>query len=247
MQRYFIDQTAAAGEQVEITGTSAHHIQRVMRAQVADQIEVVTAAHQAYYGTIENLTPTKVAVRLGTTLLTNTELPSQVVIACSIAKKDKADWIVQKGTELGASGFIFFASQYGIAKWEPQRQDKKLVRLRKIALEAARQAHRNLIPSVTIISGLAALTKVVKDYGIVAYEESAKQGETAALVATAQQVQAQQKLVAVFGPEGGLAPAEVAQLQAANFVAVGLGPRILRAETAPLYLLSALSTLWELR
>ncbi|MFD1318415.1 16S rRNA (uracil(1498)-N(3))-methyltransferase [Loigolactobacillus zhaoyuanensis] len=247
MQRYFIAESVAAGEQVELTGETAHHIQRVMRAQVGDQIELVTAQHHAYRSTIESTQPDSVRVRLGAVALPDPELPNQVIIACSIAKKDKADWIVQKGTELGASGFIFFSSQYGIAKWEPQRQAKKLARLQKIALEAARQSHRAQLPTVAIIPGITELTQVAKDHGVVAYEESAKQGETAALVATAQQMQDGQTLIAVFGPEGGLAPTEVAQLTAANFVPAGLGPRILRAETAPLYLLSALSTLWELR
>lgn len=246
MQRYFISDQVPAGGQVTITGESARHIQRVMRAQVGDQLEVVTGDRRAYRSKIEALQPDGVSVHLADTALTSPELPNQVIIACSIAKKDKADWIVQKGTELGASGFIFFSSQYGVAKWEPARQAKKLARLRKIALEAARQSHRDQIPTVDIMAGLTELTQVTKDFGIVAYEESAKQGETAALVATAQQLVGGQTLIAVFGPEGGLAPTEVEQLRQADFNVAGLGPRILRAETAPLYLLSALSTLWEL-
>ncbi len=246
MQRYFISTTIAAGAQAELTGEAAHHIQRVMRGQVGDEVEVVTN-QQAYRSKIVALQPDQVSVRLAATPLPSPEMPNQVIIACSIAKKDKADWIVQKGTELGASGFIFFSSQYGVAKWEPKRQDKKLARLRKIALEAARQSHRNQLPTVTILPDLATLLQVPKDYGVVAYEESAKQGEAAALVTTAQQLVGGQTLIAVFGPEGGLAPKEVEQLKAAGFMAAGLGPRILRAETAPLYLLSALSTLWELR
>lgn len=245
MQRYFTTQTAQLGQTVTLEGEAAHHLQRVMRGQLDDQVEIVTADQQAYQAKVTALQTTTVSLQLQAAL-PGTEMSRRVLIACGIPKKTKADRIVQKGTELGAAGFIFFASQYGIAKWPPQRQAKKLARLRKIALEAARQAHRNVIPTVNIVANLTALCQQVKDIGIVAYEESGKQGEHAALVQTAQQLRAGQTLLAVFGPEGGLAPAEVLQLRQAAFVPAGLGPRILRAETAPLYLLSALSTLWEL-
>lgn len=246
MQRYFTTQAAQLGQTVTLTGEAAHHLQRVMRAQVDDQVEIVTASQQAYRAKVVALQAETVSLQLQAEL-PSTEMARRVLIACGIPKKTKADWIVQKGTELGTAGFIFFASQYGIAKWPPQRQAKKLVRLRKIALEAARQAHRNVIPTVTIVASLNAVCQLEKDRGIVAYEESGKQGEHARLRQTAQQMQSDQTLIAVFGPEGGLAPEEVSQLKQADFVSAGLGPRILRAETAPLYLLSALSTLWELR
>ena len=79
---------------------------------------------------------------------------------------------------------------------------------------------------------------------LVAYEESAKQGETSmltqALSADATSV------VCAFGPEGGFSPEEIQQLQAHEFSSIGLGPRIMRAETAPMYFLSVLSYKYEL-
>ena len=79
-----------------------------------------------------------------------------------------------------------------------------------------------------------------------AYEESAKAGEHGQLVQSLQSAQPGQSLICVFGPEGGIAPKEIEALQAAGFLLAGLGPRILRAETAPLYLLSAISYVTEL-
>lgn len=80
---------------------------------------------------------------------------------------------------------------------------------------------------------------------LVAYEESAKQGEHGALISALSPWPA--SLCVVFGPEGGLAPEELSVLTGQGFIAAGLGPRILRAETAPLYLLSAVSVLTELQ
>lgn len=79
-----------------------------------------------------------------------------------------------------------------------------------------------------------------------AWEESAKQGETKALVKNLQKAQAGQELLAIFGPEGGLTQQEIDQLATYQVEPVGLGPRILRTETAPLYLMSAISYQLEL-
>ncbi|WP_152159493.1 RsmE family RNA methyltransferase, partial [Streptococcus pneumoniae] len=81
---------------------------------------------------------------------------------------------------------------------------------------------------------------------IVAYEESAKEGEAAALLQAVTGLETGAKLLFIFGPEGGLSPAEIESFEAKGAVLAGLGPRILRAETAPLYALSALSVLVEL-
>ena len=76
---------------------------------------------------------------------------------------------------------------------------------------------------------------------VVAYEESAKEGESAALIQAVAGLEKGAKLLFIFGPEGGLSPAEIESFEAKGAVLAGLGPRILRAETAPLYALSALS------
>lgn len=81
---------------------------------------------------------------------------------------------------------------------------------------------------------------------VVAYEESAKEGESAALLQAVSGLEKGAKLLFIFGPEGGLSPAEIESFEAKGSVLAGLGPRILRAETAPLYALSALSVLLEL-
>ena len=81
---------------------------------------------------------------------------------------------------------------------------------------------------------------------MVAYEESAKEGEAAALLQSLTGLEAGSKLLFIFGPEGGLSPAEIESFTAKGAVLAGLGPRILRAETAPLYALSAVSVVTEL-
>ncbi|USS87375.1 16S rRNA (uracil(1498)-N(3))-methyltransferase [Fructilactobacillus hinvesii] len=244
MQHYFIDQALTVNEQLELPPEIQKHWIRVLRAQPGEQAEFVDDQQQVFIGELTNGDQGLVQIKTKTDL--NTELPIAVTVACGLPKSGKAELIVQKATELGASEIIFLPTEWSVAQWK-QKAAKKVARLQKIAQAAAEQSHRNLIPQVSYLNGLAALDQLNVNQRVVAYEEAAKQGEASELVRVVSQMQAGQRLLAVFGPEGGLSPAEIERLEAANFHVVGLGPRILRTESAPLYFLSAISVLSELK
>ncbi|MGM9907202.1 16S rRNA (uracil(1498)-N(3))-methyltransferase [Limosilactobacillus sp.] len=245
MQRYFINQPAGQTE-LELPKEVAHHLVTVMRAQVGSQVEVVLSNHRVYLATVTTTAPAR--VKIVKDLDRDSELPLRVTLLCGLPKtKEKPEMIVQKATELGADKIVFFESARSISHWAKQKQDKKIARLQKIADGAAEQSHRNRQPQVAYSPDLrTALADNPADQRVVAWEESAKQGETSALHQLLTQMTPGQSLAAVFGPEGGLTSQEVEQMQAAEVVPVGLGPRILRTETAPLYFLAAVSYASEL-
>lgn len=245
MQRYFVNQPAGQ-EEIELPKDVAHHLVTVMRAQVGSQVEVVLADHRVYLATVTATAPAR--VKIVKDLDRDSELPLRVTLLCGLPKtKEKPEMIVQKATELGADKIVFFESARSISHWAKQKQAKKLARLQKIADGAAEQSHRNRQPQVTYSPDLTtALADNPADQRVVAWEESAKQGETSALHQVLTKMTPGQSLVAVFGPEGGLTSQEVEQMQAAGVIPVGLGPRILRTETAPLYFLAAVSYASEL-
>ena len=241
MNRYFSDQAFTTGATVTLSDTIAHHALKVLRQTTGDQFELVNAAHRAFVATITAVAP--LTGSSGADVTRAVELPLEVTVVCGVGKGDKAEWIAQKATELGAAHILFYNGQWGTSKWAPDRRAKKLARLQAIVLGAAEQSHRNVVPTVGFLADLATLAPAGAK--LVAYEESAKAGEAAGLVATL--AARPQALTGVFGPEGGISPAELAELTANGFVPAGLGPRILRTETAPLYLLSAVSALSELQ
>ncbi|MBO0453299.1 16S rRNA (uracil(1498)-N(3))-methyltransferase [Candidatus Enterococcus murrayae] len=246
MQRYFIDQ--AYQPTVEITGESHHHMSRVMRMTAEDQVFLVFNDQTAIKARITAIDNEKVMLEEVEKERLQRELPIQITIASGFPKGEKLELIVQKGTELGAHAFIAFPGDSSVAKWDAKKQNKKQQRLNKIAQEAAEQSHRQALPKVNFTSEKE-LMAAFADYDavLIAYEESAKQGEKAQLVQTFQQLQADQKLLVIFGPEGGLTPREIELFQTAGAKLCGLGPRILRTETAPFYLLSAASFYYELQ
>lgn len=242
MQRYFYKQPLATGMTVELDAAVQKHAVQVLRMQAGGQFELADSEAHAYVVSITNVKPLTVTV--GADITKPVELPLAVTIVCGIAKAQKAELVTQKATELGVSRIIFANSQWGTARWQPSKADRKLERLQLIARGAAEQSHRNVVPTVEFMANLTDAAQLQADQLLVAYEESAKEGEAAQLLQSVRA--ARHDLVVVFGPEGGIAPEELAQLTAAGYKAAGLGPRILRTETAPLYLLSAVSALTEL-
>ncbi|WP_024122099.1 16S rRNA (uracil(1498)-N(3))-methyltransferase [Bacillus halotolerans] len=251
MQRYFIELTKQQMEEasaISITGEDVHHIVNVMRMNEGD--EIICCSQDGFEAKCElqSVTKEKVSCLMIEWTNENRELPIKVYIASGLPKGDKLEWIIQKGTELGAHAFIPLQAARSVVKLDDKKAKKKRERWTKIAKEAAEQSYRNEVPQVLDIHSFQQLLDKVQNFDkcVVAYEESSKQGETSSFSAVVSSLPKGSSLLIVFGPEGGLTEAEVERLTAKNAVPCGLGPRILRTETAPLYALSAISYHTEL-
>ena len=245
MQRYFAKNEE---DTFIIQEDDYHHIVRVMRMNMEDEIYCVNDKQQVARCKIANISENEVTAKVVQWLEGEIELPVSVSIVSGMPKGDKLEWIIQKGTELGAFKFIPFIAARSVVKWDEKKGGKKLVRWNKIAKEAAEQSHRTMIPKVNIPIDIKELIKLSEGFHVklVAYEEKARQGESSILTKKLKSMAKGQSILAVFGPEGGLTEAEVTLLKDHGFELCGLGPRILRTETAPLYLLSAVSYHFEL-
>lgn len=248
MQRYFLENKNINGNTVKITGDDFHHITRVMRMEPGEKIITVNEDGLAAITKISEFTNEVVVGTVIEWKNEESELPIKVAIVSGLPKGDKLEYIVQKGTELGATEFIPFIAARSVVKWDHKKASKKIERLQKIAKEAAEQSHRSVLPSVLEPLTVAQLIQYAErfDYKLIAFEEEAKRGEKAQLAKVLTAVEPGQSILFVFGPEGGLTSEEVNKLSDAGFIACGLGPRILRTETAPLYALAAVSYQVEL-
>ncbi len=247
MQRYFI-QTTPKEDILFLEGDTFHHVKNVMRNQVGDILYLVDSNQQTHETKITAILPQQIEVKIIQTIRETKELPCDITIASSFLKGEKMEWLVQKATELGMSAFVGFPSQTSVVKWDAKKREKKAQRLEKIALEASQQSQRIAPPTVTLLEGFQQLLATFNNYDhvLIAYEESSKQGEKAQLKQLLEEMKAGESLLVVFGPEGGITPAEMEKFLTLGAKVAALGPRILRAETAPLYLLSTASYQWEL-
>ncbi|MFJ5964815.1 16S rRNA (uracil(1498)-N(3))-methyltransferase [Bacillus sp. NPDC093026] len=251
MQRYFIDLTkeeVKARGTIVITGEDVHHLSNVMRMKSGQEILCLTTDGFEAISTIDTITKEEVICLLHGWTNQNRELPIQVTVASGLPKGDKLELIIQKGTELGANSFVPFQAARSITKLDQKKLQKKRARWEKIAKEAAEQSYRNVVPVVHPVFTFKELIQMVGEFDkcVVAYEESSKEGEQSRFSSLLQEMKSGQTLLLIFGPEGGLAEKEIEELETIGAVICGLGPRILRTETAPLYALSAISYQTEL-
>lgn len=247
MQRYFV-KNRANDNSFFIDEEDRHHIVKVMRMQIGDEIICVDPDGKSAVCKIAEITDEQVVADVVQWKDEKHELPIFITIASGLPKGDKLEWIIQKGTELGAHGFLPFAARRSVVKWDDKKAAKKIERWQKIAKEAAEQSHREFLPQVSNPVSFKALLEKSKefDYKLAAFEEESRSGETSAFSSALQKMQKGQTLLLVFGPEGGLSEEEADAFKEHGFHLCGLGPRILRTETAPLYALAAISYHFEL-
>ncbi|OLO38873.1 16S rRNA (uracil(1498)-N(3))-methyltransferase [Alkalihalophilus pseudofirmus] len=248
MQRYFVAKEQMNDHMVLIHGEDVKHITRVMRMTEGDQIICSNNTDRVCLCEIDRFEDDQIVALIVEDLPSDSELPVFVTIAQALPKGDKLDYVIQKGTELGAAQFIPVQGDRSIVKWDGKKEDKRLERLSKIAKEAAEQSHRSRIPSIDSLHSIDQLIARKKefDYVLFAYEEEGKSGQHKKLANVLAEAKNGVSLLFLVGPEGGFSAAEAKKLTGAGFIPCSLGPRILRAETAPMYILSAISYYFEL-
>lgn len=246
MQQYFIYGIPNA-ETIEITDKDTiKHMFQVMRLRSGD--EVVLVFPDGIKRRAEVVDAESRTMRIIEELGDNVELPVHVTIACGFPKGDKFATIAQKATELGAAEICGFPADRSIVKWDDKKLSKLAEKLEKVVQGAAEQSKRNIVPSINLVANKKSFVDsfALYDKVFIAYEEAAKDGEKSVLANSLSEVSAGERLLFIFGPEGGITDKEINTFTQAGAVCAGLGPRIMRAETAPMYVLSAVSYALEL-
>lgn len=236
MQRYFILPTQVENDRIMIIGDDVHHIKNVMRFKPGDECICCAEDGNDYLVEIESLYPDKIVTRIKKTTPSIGEPFVKVTIAQAMPKGDKWEWVLQKGTEIGAIRFVPFISKRTIVKIDPRKQDKKLDRWRKIVKEAAEQAHRGKIPEVSVpLSWKECLKEAKKaDQAWICYEKGGKPLKSLWTDPSLRNI------FIIIGPEGGFTEQEISDALEYGIQPITLGPRILRTETAPLVALTAI-------
>ncbi|EIZ4622108.1 16S rRNA (uracil(1498)-N(3))-methyltransferase [Staphylococcus pseudintermedius] len=243
MQRYFLNENAEQHQRFFITNNNdIHHIKSVMRQNVGDALIINFLNAVTYRCKIIDIEAQRITIETVERIEVETELPLNITICSGLIKGDKYEWLIQKATELGATSFIITQMDRSVVKLNQQKAAKKVERWQKIVKEAAEQSYRQAVPQVKFVSNLHEIYDMIGQYDCVlmAYEAAAKQNERALFKQQLRQFKHGSHVLLLFGPEGGFSENEIALFEDVA-QSVGLGPRILRAETAPLYALSAIS------
>ena len=240
MYHFFVSPEEILSDSIRIGGADYNHMRNVLRLKPGETVSVSDGNERRLTCEISEYTEEEAILRVIDIEGKSAELPARVLLYQGIPKGDKLEFIVQKATELGVQEIIPVAMKRCVAKIEKKKEDAKIERLQRIAESAAKQSGRDVIPEVRkVLSLKEAVQEAAESCDILlfAYEKAESPEETAA----AMESLSEGMRIAVFiGPEGGFDGEEAELLENAGARTITLGKRILRTETAPLYLLSVI-------
>ncbi len=245
MPRFFVDAEAIADGKVTIDGGDAYHIARALRMAVGDEIDVCDGCGTEYSCRLCRIRDDECTAEVLSSQLSHREMPLDVTLYMAMPKGDKLETVVQKAVELGASHIVAYESERCIKRPAPDKAAKLVERLSRIAREAAKQCGRARLPEVRgIISFSEMLAEIPRfELSLFCYEGDGTLPVRSVLEGSGELG----SISAIVGSEGGFSEREADAIRAAGASAVGLGPRILRCETAPEYILSAISYRFEMK
>lgn len=247
MQRYFVAPESFREQSVTLEGEDVHHLLRVMRMKPGERIIVSDGIGREAVCVLRELDASRAVAQIEERLPMAGEPRWKVTVAQGLPKGDKMELVIQKGTEIGAAAFVPFQSERAVVQYDEKKEGKRLERWRRIAKEAAEQAHRSAIPQIRPVLGWRELIASFADFDAVFFCYEKEGGSPSAGLRTAvrealagKEAAEPLKLLVVVGPEGGFAEREALEAEAAGAVPTGLGRRILRTETAGMAALACL-------
>ena len=243
--RFYADMALVPGTTVQLPPAAARHVQ-VLRLQPGDALSLFNGRGDGQPGsegefdaTVARMGRSEVEVIVGAYTATAREAGRAIHLAVGMPANERMDWLVEKAAELGAASIQPLMSERSVLRIKGERADKKISHWRGVAVAACEQCGRSRVPLIHDVASLADWLKGLEDTDadgnrlLLSLREGSRP--------LAQAVPGSGALTFLSGPEGGLSPAEEAAAIARGFGPVTLGPRVLRAETAPLACLSLLT------
>jgi 16S rRNA (uracil1498-N3)-methyltransferase len=236
MARLFVEPLRLAEEIVVIAGEDHRYLTRVLRLGINDTILLFDGVGIEADARIIRVGPRALELKVEARRPAKPMERPEFTLIQALTKGDKLDVVVQKATELGVTRIIPVTSARSVPRLEAMRALGRRARWQKIAREASRQSGRADVPEVDSVMPIAAALRSAGDALKIMMWEGARQHGLKEAIPD----EKPKRIVIATGPEGGFSVEEVDAARAAGFHVVGLGPRILRTETAALVTLSIL-------
>ena len=230
MPRFYCPTPLATGLALSLPAGAARHVQ-VLRLQPGDVITLFNGEGGEFDATVTRMGRSDVEVEVGAHRPVEREAARAVHLLAGITANERMDWLVEKATELGVASITPLVAERSVLKLKGERAEKKLAHWQGVAVAAAEQCGRNRVPTVHPAVTLSEWLKKAPpgERWVLSLSEGTRPLSEMAGTDT---------VTVLSGPEGGLSPAEETAALAAGFAPVTLGPRVLRAETAPLAVLA---------
>lgn len=231
MRYFFFDKSVSAGETIIIKGSNFHHMRNVLRLNIGDIIGLLDGRGNSSTAQIDSFEFDGVKAQILYCKRTPDRAAMKLIIAQAFLKDKKMDDLVRQMTELGTTVWIPFCSERSVSRPDSRRLRRRLERWDKISHESLKQCRRGRALDIEPAASFkdVMLRAQSCDLRILFWENEIGPIDFSKMTSGGNQIK---QICAILGPEGGFSTTEVDIARAHGFVTVGLGPRILRTQTA---------------
>ena len=239
LTRVFVEGELQSGSLVELPRETGAHLAKVLRARSGEEVILFNGDGREFTGVIEKVQGSRVSASIGAARSIDRESPFQLTVVQCVPRGDRMDFIVQKATELGVVRIVPVLSQRSVVRLDEDQSASKQAHWRAVAVSACEQCGRNRVPRIdtplpllNYLGALAAHATEGDVLRLVLEPERAQRTEGGGRSIDIASSQSASQAQIAIGPEGGFAPEELEAFDLSAFSRVGLGPRVLRTETA---------------
>lgn len=237
--RIYLDQALHSGAELALDKAAAHYLVSVLRLRAGDALIAFNGSGGEYTALLQSATNKQATIKVGSHNLGVKPSPVQLTLAIGLSRGERMDWVIQKAVELGVNEVVPLFTERCEVKLKGERALKKQGHWQQIAISACEQSQRNDVPTIKpvqpLVEFLAACAAPANSNLTLILDPRAKQSLSNILL---DQESSAKTIVLLSGPEGGFSDEEIEHTQQKGAISVGLGPRVLRTETAPLVALS---------
>jgi 16S rRNA (uracil1498-N3)-methyltransferase len=228
MERRFFSAAPITGLQCRLTGTEAHHLARVLRASVGDEVVLFDNSGCEFIAHVTAINKHEVLLSIDQKESVGRELPCALHVGVALPKGDRQKWLIEKAVELGVTELTPLRAVHGVA----QPTSEAIERLQRQVIEASKQCARNRLMTIHTPRALDEFCRTVSSTALrlIAHPQEAMPLEQR--FATNQPLVREAGVIVAIGPEGGWAETELITAADCGWLPVSLGKRILRIETA---------------
>jgi 16S rRNA (uracil1498-N3)-methyltransferase len=243
MPRFFVGNPLQSGDLLTLPDEVTRHVQ-VLRLQPGDAIVLFNGTGGEYSAEIVEMERRGTKVRIDSQRQLEAEPPYRLTLAQGIAGSDKMDWLIEKAVELGATSFVPLTTSRSVVRLSGERAQRRQAHWQRIVQSACEQCGRNRLPDVAPAREIGTWLDALPKTPAAGELRVILSPRANASFATLPHDPPEGEVTVLVGPEGGFSSAEEAEAENRGFLPVGLGPRILRTETAGIAVLAALAARW---
>ena len=237
MHRLYQPGPYQTGDEITLDKTGSQHLIKVLRYKGGDSLIIFDGHGNSFNATVASISPKSTTVKLGQHSDEHTESSLLIHIGLAVSKGERMDFAIQKAVEAGVFEITPIITRHSVVRLDDKRKESRLWHWQGITRHACEQSGRSVIPQINpVIDFPSALTNFTADTKLILDPDTGNSLHSIKTKPTS--------VAILIGPEGGFSESEISDAMTNGFSVIKLGPRVFRAETAPVAACIALQTLW---